>query len=217
MSCWASLYGYCLSVQYSLFKPAFPFSFARCNNPCVLQVFIKIMSANLRPPVANLTGSVPEWIRALLPLCWARLQEDRPTAAAICEVLWPESFVLNIQLSYKSDCFLCQQLFLKFWFLLLPEFYEWCYPNHVGHCWFCLPPCFYLGYPFTALHCSQMETGLTFILSLWYFLGAMNLVDSLIMICCYASVISHCIYFDCDAILKVNFFLAPLSPHQALN
>ena len=60
---------------------------------CVLQVFIKIMNGNLRPPVANLTGSVPEWILSLLPLCWARLQEDRPSAAAICEVLSLESFV----------------------------------------------------------------------------------------------------------------------------
>ena len=76
-------------------------SLARSNNPCVLQVFFKITSANLRPPVANLTGSVPEWILSLLPLCWARLQEDRPTAAAICEVLSLESFVSSIYLSYS--------------------------------------------------------------------------------------------------------------------
>ena len=43
------------------------------------------MVKNLRPPVADLNYSVPEWIRALLPLCWAPLQHDRPDMAAVCE------------------------------------------------------------------------------------------------------------------------------------
>ena len=66
-------------------------SCTRAYGPYVSQVLGRIMSVNLRPPVADLTCSVPEWIRALLPLCWARLQEDRPSAAAICEVFSLES------------------------------------------------------------------------------------------------------------------------------
>ena len=47
--------------------------------------------------MVDLTGSVPEWIRALLPLCWAPLQDDRPTAADVCEVLSLEAFFVNLQ------------------------------------------------------------------------------------------------------------------------
>ena len=72
------------------------------------QVLGRIMSVNLRPPVADLTGSVPDWIRTLLPLCWARLQGDRPTAAAICEVLSLELAVYYYILivRYENSCFL---------------------------------------------------------------------------------------------------------------
>ena len=69
-----------------------------------MQVLIKITVANLRPPVAELDGLVPDWIRALLLLCWAPLQDDRPDAAAVCEVI-PLEAIIMLSLMKIIFCF----------------------------------------------------------------------------------------------------------------
>ena len=58
------------------------------------------MVKNMRPPVSDLVDSVPEWIRLLIPLCWAPLQDNRPDAVAVCEVLSLEIDIVHVQLSY---------------------------------------------------------------------------------------------------------------------